>query len=131
VFKQRKIQQLEERQEHLENRIISLTKERDRLTDSNASLERQNKDLSHRRKIDEEAIAHKVKMREEGIEIQYQKKETKLRGELAENLHKVKDDYQVKSEKQLQDQYKEIRVMYSEVLKRLPDVNVQWNKKEK
>ena len=124
MFKRLKI-----REKELTDTIGKLIKERDYLYDENSKLKVDNKQLSKKRTIEEESIAHKIKMREEGCEISFQKKEQKVLNESADKVRKVKDEYQVKVEKHLEKRNDELRSMYTEILARLPDVNVRLNAK--
>ena len=124
-LKQRKIKQLEEREVQLNNRIIALLNERDKLTDNVSSLRQTNKELQHKRKINEEDIAHKIRMREETCDVNYQKKEQKLRGELEKEKQTIREEYQKKTEEHLEKRYKEVISMYETIVERLPDVNLK------
>jgi DNA anti-recombination protein RmuC len=82
------------------------------------------------KKISEEDIKHMIKMKQEALEIEKQKFELKTTSEKQNEIHRVKDEYQRKVEVLLGEQLKNIQNMYSEVLKRLPNVEVMFGNKE-
>lgn len=75
--------------------------------------------------IEEEKIKHLIKMKEEANELRYQKREMALNKNHAEALAAVKDNYQEKLTKMQEDQHKEVKEMYSEIIQLLPNVNVR------
>lgn len=75
--------------------------------------------------IEEEKIKHLIKMKEEANELRYQKREMALNKNHAEALADVKDNYQEKLTKMQEDQHKEVKEMYSEIIQLLPNVNVR------
>ena len=124
MFIKRRVEALQEREVFLENRISELMREKNKLLDTVDALKVENKRLKVKREMDEELIAHKLQMREEEREIEYLKDETKLREECAEAIREVKYTYQEKVEQHLEKRNSELRDMYSEILERLPEINV-------
>lgn len=105
--------------------MVSLENERDRLRDEVSDLRSEVKQLKSNKKIEEEDIKHMIKMKEEAVEIDNQKFELKCTGEKNDAIAVVKDTYRDKMEDNLKGQIKGTKDMYSEILKRLPDVNVK------
>jgi len=120
---------LKKRCASLEVRVASLLEKRDRLEDINHTLTVENKKLKTKREIEEEKIAHKIKMREEQVDINYQRKEHEILSATDKRVAKVKDDYRDKVEKQLEKRGNELKEMYIEILNRLPDVNLAIKQK--
>jgi len=119
--KDKKIKELEDKREALELKNDKLETERDTLKEDVA-------DLKLKKKIEDEDIKHMVKMKEEALEIKFQKKEMELEKAKNNEVAKVKDDYRDKMESQLEKRGTEIKGMYSEILERLPNVNVRLKK---
>jgi len=116
-FKRKKDLMFQERLE-LRNKILDLEKERKKLRE-------EVEDLKLKRKIEDEDIKHLVKLSKEKQAIELQKKEMVLEKEKNEVIAKVKDDYRNKLEGFLNQQKNDIKDMYGEILKRLPDINVR------
>jgi len=88
-------------------------------------LKEEVEDLKLKKKIEEEDIKHMVKIKEEALEIDYKKKELDAEREKEKEIASVKDTYRDKLETFLQNQVKDVKEMYGQILKRLPDVNVR------
>lgn len=113
----------------LEERIVELRGERERLFDENHNLKTENKTLKVKRQIDEEQIAHKIKMREEQVDLDYKKKLQAAEAKKQEDVAKVKDEYRDKLENELVKRGDELKEMYKEILERLPNVNMAIRQK--
>lgn len=120
---------LTEREKILEDRINALLKQKNCLIDQVDELKIQNKSLHQKRVMEEEQIAHKLKMREETCDINYQKKEQVKNEECAQKVREVKDQYRDKLEVQLVKRGDELKTMYTEILARLPNINATLKKK--
>ncbi len=94
--------------------------ETDRLT-----LKREVEDLKSKKKIEEEQIKHLVKIKDEKRELEYKKREMDLEAKKNDQVAEVKDKYRDKLEANLIAQKDDIKGMYSEILKRLPDINAR------
>ena len=113
----------------LEERIVELRGERERLFDENHNLKTENKTLKVKRQIDEEQIAHKIKMREEQVDLDYKKKLQAAEAKKQEDVAKVKDEYRDKLENELKKRGDELKEMYKQILERLPNVNMAIRQK--
>lgn len=82
-------------------------------------------DLKHEKKITEEDIKHMVRLREERLEVEAEKKELERDRKSQAEIAAVKDEYRDKLEKRLQTEVDNIKAMYSEILQRLPTVSVR------
>lgn len=122
---------LEERCVLLEKRVTQLLQIRDNLTDETHTLQSEVKQLKQTKRMGDEEIAHKLKMREEQVDIDSTKKIAATERKADERVSKVKDEYRDKLEKQLEKRGDELKKMYSEILARLPDVNLAITQKNK
>lgn len=126
---------LEKRCANLEQRVTTLMSDRDNLLDEVSVLNSDLKKLSLTKKISEEEVAHKLKMREEQVDLQYEKRAYETTAEAdrkvataevktLKEVGLVKDTYRDKVEVNLEKQRDELRSMYTEILNRLPEVTV-------
>ena len=76
------------------------------------------------KKNEMEETKHLVKLRDEKREIEFKKKEMDLEAEKAKAIAEVKDTYRDKMEAQLKTETENIKVMYGQVLERLPNIKV-------
>jgi chromosome segregation ATPase len=109
----------------LKNDIRKLEDERDGLTDDNRKVKDELAELKQKRKMEDEDIRHLVKIKESQLDLAHQKKQVELEGEFQTEKAKIKDEYRDKLESTLQNQIKDVKGMYGEILKRLPNVNVR------
>ena len=86
-------------------------------------LKEQVSDLEYKHKQEKRDIEHLVKIKEEKLNIEFEKRETVLRGELDKKLHKVKDEYHNKLLNHTENSKNDVKEMYSEILSRLPNIN--------
>ena len=125
----------EKRTANLKGRITELENDRDHIIDENARLKTslseqlsdakdKLSDLKREHKHSEEDVAHLLKIRESQLEITFEKKTVELQATQATAIATVKDEYRDKVEKQLNAETQRITDMYSEVLERLPNVNL-------
>jgi len=102
----------------------ALRSENDELIRKNRKLRDDLDTLSHEKKIAEEDIKHMVKLKEERLEIEHQKRLNDMVLEKSKDIATIKDEYRDKLEEFLQAQVKDMRKMYEQILNRLPDINV-------
>jgi len=102
----------------LEVKKTNLEKELRRVKDELA-------DTKHKKKLEEEDIKHMVKMSKEANEIKLQKSIMDKEKEKQEAIAAVKDTYRDKMEERLQTEVTNIKEMYSDILERLPNINVK------
>ena len=116
----------------MEQRILSLQDERNTLTEENYDLKVENKKLKQTKQIEEEMIAHKLKMREEQVSLDADKRVAKAEQVAAkkstDDIAAVKDTYRDKLENQLEKRGDELKSMYKQVLTRLPDISMAITK---
>ena len=105
--------------------IDTLRKERDDSEEEARKLRATVADLKHEQKITEEDIKHMVRIREEKLELDFEKKNLERGRIQQEAIAAVKDEYRDKRETQLEAQNVVTREMYSEILERLPTVSVK------
>ena len=124
------------RTRQLKAEIISLEEERDKIIDENrkakeALLDENRKlkddiaDLRQKKKMEDENIRHLVKIKEESLDIAHERKTVELERKQQDAIATVKDKYREKQESTLQKQIEDGKQMYSEILARLPNVNVR------
>ncbi len=82
-------------------------------------------DLKHEKKITEEDIKHMVRLREEKIEVENERKNLERDREKQEAIATVKDEYRDKLEARLHKEVENMKEMYSQILLRLPKVQVR------
>jgi hypothetical protein len=109
--------------------VTALLTVRDTLSDENHDLTTENKKLRQKKSMDEEMIAHKLKMREEQVEIDSTKKIAAGERAADERVATVKDEYRDKLETQLKKRGDELKELFKDILKRLPDVNLAIKQK--
>ena len=133
MFESLRRKALVDRIDQLEERCAALLKERDSLEDNNHTLKTENKKLAQKKAMEEEQIAHKLKMREELVELDKNKQVAKAQQdaerEKTKAIAKVKDEYRDKLEGHLEKRNDELKEMYAEILTRLPDVSLAIKQK--
>jgi chromosome segregation ATPase len=108
----------QEKLDQLKARNKALEEEKTRLKEEVA-------DLKLKKKIEEEDIKHMVKMKEEKLAIEHERKELERESEKQAAIHKAQNEYRDKIEKNLEKQLASMKDMYGEILGRLPNVNVR------
>lgn len=81
--------------------------------------------LKLKKKLEDEDIKHMVKINEERLNIEHEKKVMETEKKKDVEVAKVKDDYRNKMELNLEKQIGNMKEMYGEILERLPNVNVK------
>ncbi len=89
---------------------------------------REIEELKLKRDIEERDIKHLVKIKEEKLNVEFDKKEVHLKGEFKDKELALQNDYFNKSMEQVEAARKEIKDVYSEIMKRLPNVNMDIQK---
>ncbi len=109
----------------LEEEKEMLEKENERLESEKKTLKEEVADLKLKKKISDEDIKHMVKMKQEKLDLEHEKKVIVLEREKEESIAKVKDEYRDKLEKHLKDETGNMKIMYGQILERLPNVQVR------
>lgn len=89
------------------------------------TLKDQLADLKHEKKITEEDIKHMVRLKEEKMAVEAERKEVERDRVQATAIAAVKDTYRDKMETRLQTEVDNIKEMYGQILQRLPKVSVR------
>lgn len=105
------------RERELEVEVSDLYKERGR-------LKKEVEDLKIARKIADEDIKHMVRIKEEKMAVEQERKELERDRKKASEVETIRNEYRDKIERGLEEQIKNMRGMYDAILARLPDVNV-------
>lgn len=112
------------RNNKLEGEVYDLKKSKSSLQDQILKLQEQRSSIELKNKMKIQDIEHMVKIKEERLEIKYDRKVVTLERKMDEDVLVIKNTYRDKVESLLETEKKELRGMYSEILKRLPDINV-------
>lgn len=88
------------------------------------ALNRQIKELEFKKELEEKEIRHLVKMKEEKILIETQKKELELQSKFQNKEMELQTVYHEKVLKTIDESRKESRDLYTKIMERLPNVNV-------
>ena len=123
--KERKIELLERRIYNLQEEIDCLQNDYHKALTKTTEAELALKNAKTEEENKKEQIAHRIRMKEESNELEYNKKLVKKDREVQEAIAKVKDEYRVKLENELRTRSDELKQMYSQVLKRLPEI--KWS----
>ena len=113
------------RTERLKKEIEGLERERDEIVDQNRKLKDQLATLEQKRRMEDDELRHLVKMKESQLNIAHEEKQLERDRAKDAEIAKTKDQYRDKLEAFLQQQVKDIKEMYGEILGRLPNVNVR------
>lgn len=105
--------------------VDSLEREKDSLEAEVKRLKEEIQKLEVKRKIEDEDIKHMIKMKEERKDLEYERKVAEIEASKAEEIAAIKDEYRDKIEQQLETQKDDMKEMYGEILKRLPDMSVR------
>lgn len=105
--------------------VDSLEREKDSLEAEVKRLKEEIQKLKVKRKIEDEDIKHMIKMKEERKDLEYERKVAEIEASKAEEIAAIKDEYRDKIEQQLETQKDDMKEMYGEILKRLPDMSVR------
>ena len=114
-----------QRPDTVKAQIKELEGERDTLNDGLLKARNELAELKQAKKMEDENIRHLVKLKEEKMQIELDKKEVALERKQQEEIARVKDEYRDKQESTLQKQIADGKEMYAEILARLPNVNVR------
>ena len=104
---------------------LKLKKEIRCLKEEKETLEIEVKSLNSRKKIDEEELKALIKLKEDKMGLDFKRKEMDLAKEHQQKQHNLQVRYNEKLQERLETEVENIKEMYGEVLKRLPDVNVR------
>ena len=116
--------QLQDRCTRLEERNIELRNANDNLEEAWHSQKIEYDKLERLKKVEEEEVAHKIKMRDEQVGIEKDKAIGKAERDADKRVMQVELKYQGKLTEGLEKRNDELRTMYTEILARLPDVTV-------
>ena len=128
MFGKRKENVRDEELVSLDEKIERLNREKSNLRETIENLTVEKRKLQLTRDIEIRDIKHMVKIKEEKLDIQFEKKS----GEFERNLQRasdkeilaVKNKYRDKVEKLLEKGHEDLRGRYSEILERLPNIDV-------
>lgn len=114
LFRKAKIDDVKE----LKDEIERLEKERN-------DLNKQVAQLKLDKKMEVENIKHLTKLKEEKDKLATERLKVQMEGEKNQAIAVVKDEYRDKTEQQLTTERDNMKEMYNEILKRLPNINVE------
>lgn len=99
--------------------------ERDELRKQVRNLKDDLAGLKSKKKIEEEDIKHMVRMKEERMEVEHDKKSLEMERKKDEAIATVKDQYRDKMEGRLELEVTNMKEMYGEILARLPNISAK------
>ena len=124
IFKSRdeKIAALADERDELEFKINLLRTDHQQAKDELS-------DLKQERKVADEDIRHMVKLKEERMDLDFEKRVVVIEKDQAAAIAAVKDMYQDKQLAALENQIERTEVIQKEILDRLPNIAVKINGK--
>ena len=108
--------------------ILNNPSDEKKLTKEIRELKDQLEDLKSKKRREEEDIVHLVHIKEEKLGLKFKKKEMDLEAEYQTQLATNAKSFRDKTEKMLSNQNDDLKKMYTQVLDRLPDINVKMKK---
>jgi hypothetical protein len=94
-------------------------------------LKDETKELELKKTMDEREIEHLVKLKEEKLNIEHQKKNLALQSEFKQKEMALQTTYHDKIMAKLENAAKEMKDVYTKIMERLPNVNMNIEKKVK
>lgn len=107
--------------EDLKGQVISLKTDVQNLKD-------EKRDLESKKKVELAEIEHLVKMKEEMLDIENQKKENELVAGYQKKEMELQSDYHKKVMTTIEKAQSDIKDVYKEIMARLPNVNVEMKR---
>lgn len=95
------------------------------------NLKEEKEELVFKKKLEEKEIAHLVKMKEEKILIETQKKEIELEKSFQKKEMELQTDYFNKHVLAIKEGQNKMEDIYSKILERLPNVNMEINRESR
>ena len=117
MFWRKTVNKLEQEKETLEMHLENLELEK-------KILKEEVSDLKLKKKMEEEDIKHMIKIDRERKDIEVEKEKIEVNRKANDAIAEVKDKYRDKVETQLHEQAKEMKSIYTSILGRLPNYNV-------
>ena len=115
----------------LQKEIENYSDERMFLKKSIATLKEEIAELKTTKIMEEREIKHLVKMKEEKLDIEYKKKELELKDSFKDKEMKLQTSYHDKSISQIEVARTEMKEVYTAIMERLPNVNMEINRGRK
>jgi phosphoglycolate phosphatase-like HAD superfamily hydrolase len=109
----------------LEDRIEKLQADCDKFFKERLEVKTELEDLKLKRKTEEEDIKHMVRMKEERMAVDLEKKTIELERQKDAAIAAVKDEYRDKLETQLTQRGDDLKTMYGQILERLPNITAK------
>jgi hypothetical protein len=88
-------------------------------------LKKELAELKLKKEMEERDIKHLVKLKEEKLDIEHKKKELDLKDKFKDKEMKLQTDYHDKVVGQIDSFRAEMKEVYTEIMKRLPNVNME------
>lgn len=95
-----------------------------------SKLKRELKELELKKIMEQREIEHLVKLKEEKLNIEHEKKQVQLQAEFQKKEMKMQTEYHNKIMQAIEVAGKEQQEIYKEIMKRLPNVNVRLGNKK-
>lgn len=117
--------------EDLKTEKIKLVNEALMNTDSIKLLKEERETLERAKKMDIEEIKHLNKLAQEKRDIELEKEKAKIQVTYQKDRTKLMEEFHAKVEKRFGNEMDNLKSIYSEIIKRLPDVNMEIKKRSK
>ena len=111
-----------------ESEVVKLRKEIKSLKEAPERLNGEIADLKLQREVEERKLKHLVKMKEEKDSLEMEKKTVKMEREFSKKEMALQTKYFDDKVAQLKETEVKFKELYTEILQRLPNVNMEINK---
>ena len=112
------------RMQAISDKVENLRESRDRLQGQVHDLRVDKRQLELDNKIKIEDIQHMTRIKEEKLDIKFDKRVIKIEREKDSEVLEIKNEYRDRVIKLLEEGKKDLASMYTQILDRLPDINV-------
>lgn len=98
--------------------------------DQVANLDKKIRELEHLKSLEEKELSHLVKMKEEKQAVELQKEKLKLAQDYQTKEMALQTEYHTKVMAVIQKEHADIKQVYTQIMERLPNVNVELSRKK-
>lgn len=98
--------------------------------DQVVNLDKKIRELEHLKSLEEKEITHLVKMKEEKQTVELQKEKLRLAQDFQTKEMALQTEYHTKVMAVIQKEHADIKEVYTQIMERLPNVNVELSRKK-
>lgn len=98
--------------------------------DQVTNLDKKIRELEHMKSLEEKELAHLVKMKEEKQAVELQKEKLKLSQDYQQKEMELQKKYHENVMSVIQKEHADIKEVYTQIMERLPNVNVELSRKK-